>query len=582
MRAKVLQQNRAYKKDISRRITIVVLFFYAALLVLGIRVFTLQIMDHHTYVALAARQHRTIQSYAPERGSIFAKDKEGGLLGLGLNQIFYRVAVSPRDIREQERVVSLLTETLSMRSEFVEKKIKKTDDPYEIIARHISDEQRKKILNEKMAGVLIEEEKGRAYPHETLASHILGFVRKEDTKEEGQYGLERFYDAYLSGKNTLFGDSAQSGILPFLAALSGRVVRPPERGADLILTIDYHVQRRSEEILKNIQEKWNAESGLVLVLEPNTGKIKALASSPTFDPNAFGKEKDFSIFLNPATEATYELGSVLKPVTMAAGLEQRIITPETTYTDTGEVRIGNHVIHNFDEQAHGIQTMTQVLEKSLNTGVVYVMRLVGQEKQYDFFKRFGLGERTGVDLPGEVSGSLVNLEHGQEVDAASASFGQGIAVTPLELASAIAVFANEGKLMKPYVVERIVDDAGNEIVHNPEFVRQVVSPETARAITQMLVSAVRSGFENKARVKGYFVAGKTGTAQIPRRDGKGYSDEVTHSFVGYAPAFNPRFLVFFQLNKPKGNRFAANTLTPAFRDLAEYILNYYEVPPDER
>ena len=226
--------------------------------------------------------------------------------------------------------------------------------------------------------------------------------------------------------------------------------------------------------------------------------------------------------------------------------------------------------------------MSQVIEKSLNTGVVYVARLIGKEAHREFLRRFGLGEKTGVDLPGELSGDISNLEEGRDIDFATAAFGQGIAVTPLQTAMAIGAIANHGILMKPYVVERITEDSGNEMRREPETVRRVISEKTAEELTKMLVATVRNSFENRANVKGYFVAGKTGTAQIPREDGKGYSDDVIHTFVGYAPAFDPKFLVYIQLNKPKGNRFAANTLTPFFHDLAEYMLNYYEIPPDER
>jgi cell division protein FtsI/penicillin-binding protein 2 len=196
-------------------------------------------------------------------------------------------------------------------------------------------------------------------------------------------------------------------------------------------------------------------------------------------------------------------------------------------------------------------------------------------------EKFGFGAKTGVDLPGEVAGNISNLKNGRDIDYATASFGQGISVTPLQLAMAIGAIANQGKLMKPYVIEKIIDDSGGEIKKEPETKSEVIHKDIAETLTKMLVSVVRSGYDNRAGVKGYFVAGKTGTAQVPEKNGRGYSDKVTHTFVGYAPAFDPKFLILIQLNEPKGNRFAANTLTPTFHNLAEYILNYYEVPPDD-
>lgn len=368
----------------------------------------------------------------------------------------------------------------------------------------------------------------------------------------------------------------------FWAAIGNRIVHPPARGSDAVLTVDINIQKKAEEVLEAAYKKWSPRSAALLVTDPATGKILALSGLPTFHPGEFSKEKDFSVFLNPLAEASYEPGSVVKPITLASALEEGKIKPEMTYEDVGFARIGSHTIKNFDGKAYGIQTMSQILEKSLNVGAVFVSRLLGQEKQYDYLKRFGFGKKTGVDLPGEITGNITNLEQGREIDFASASFGQGIAVTPLQLASAIGAIANHGNTVKPFVVEKIIDNSGNETKKEPEIIRRVVSEKTAEEITKMLVSVVRNGFENRAGVKGYFVAGKTGTAQIPRRDGRGYSNQVVHTFVGYAPAFKPRFLILLQLNEPAGNRFASNTLTPAFHDLTEYILNYYEVPPDEK
>ena len=284
----------------------------------------------------------------------------------------------------------------------------------------------------------------------------------------------------------------------------------------------------------------------------------------------------------PVVDSQFELGSVFKPITMAAGLNEGVVKPDTTYFDIGSVKLGNSVIKNFDGKSNKTQTMTQVLEKSLNTGAVYVEQLLGQERFLEYVKRFGFGEKTGVDFPNEISGSIANLENGRDLEYATASFGQGIAVTPLQMALSLAAVANGGVMMRPYIVEKIIDDAGNERVFGPEKKGAVITKEAAESLTKMLVSTVRNGYENRAGVKGYFVAGKTGTAQIPLKDRRGYSQDVIHTFVGFAPAFRSKFLALLQLNRPQGNRFASNTMTPAFRDLAEFILNYYEVPPDEK
>ncbi|MBI3420862.1 MAG: penicillin-binding protein 2 [Candidatus Sungbacteria bacterium] len=565
---------------IGGRMKFVLAFFFVALALLLGRFFVLQIVDHRKYLKLAAQQHRLVQEVFSERGFLFMQDKNGQTIPVAMNRTYSTLIASPKQIKQPSEAAAWLASQLHIAQETLVAQFTKKNDQYEVVARKISPEEREKIEQRRIEGITFEEEKRRVYPHGATGANIIGFVSKQEDKEVGKYGLERFYERDLAGeKGILEGAKDASG---FWVGLGKRIVNPPKNGSSLLLTVDYNIQHKAEEMLKKVREKWHASSGTIVVTDPLTGKILALAVNPDFDPNLFAKERDFSVFLNPVVESTFELGSVMKPVIMAAGIEEGLVRPDTTYTDPGQIKIAGFTIKNFDEKSYGLQTMTQVIEKSLNTGVVYVARLLGQGRHSEYLRRFGFGAKTGIDLPGEVTGNLSNLLAGREVDYLTASFGQGIAITPLQLAGAIGAIANQGKLMQPFVVEKIIDDSGAERIISPQVKRQVVSSQTAEAITKMLVSAVRSGFENKAGVKGYFVAGKTGTAQIPRRDGRGYSDKVIHTFVGYAPAFKPRFLVVLQINEPQGNRFAANTLTPAFHELAEYIFNYYQVPPDEQ
>lgn len=565
---------------IRRRIWFVLLFFLLGLIALSVRLFTLQVIYRDEYRELAARQQRFVKKIFSERGLIYAKEKNGNFVPLALNRIEKTLVASPKVIENPEKSAKIIAEAISIDPADILKKLSDKTDPYEIIAKRIEAKKADLLAPILPGGFYFEEERRRVYPHDELASHLLGFVSKVEEQEEGRYGLERFYERELSGKTGTFGGVKSA--TGFWIALGKRMVNPPRNGSSLYLTVDYNIQLKAEEILSRVYDKWEATRGLLLVIDPKTGKILALAARPNFNPNEFSKEKNYSVFLNPLVEEMYELGSVIKPIVMAGGLEEKEIGPQSTYDDPGEIKIGGYTIKNFDGKSYKIQTMTQVLEKSLNTGAVYVSRLLGKDRHLAYIKKFGLGERTGIDLPNESPGDISNLNARRDIDFATASFGQGIAVTPIQMAMAIGAIANEGKLMRPYVVEKIVDDSGAERIIEPSVVRRVISKEAAEELTKMLVSAVRNGFENRAGVKGYFVAGKTGTAQIPRKDGPGYSDKVIHTFVGYAPAFNPKFLIYLQLNEPRGNRFAANTLTPAFHDLAEYILNYYEIPPDER
>ena len=559
---------------------LILLFFLVASGALAVRLFLMQIVHHREYLDLAAKQHGRVEEFASQRGIIFVQDGEKNLVPLALNQNYKVLVASPSRIENPSETARELAQTLGLDEAEVLRKLSKIDDPYEIIARKIDEETVDRIAALELPGLSFEDETRRVYPDAGLAAHLIGFVSAEQGEEAGQYGLERTYNEDLAGsKGILEGAKDAAG---FWIALGRRILVPPKNGSSLVLTLDYTIQRKAEEIGRLAREKSEARQALILVLEPKTGRILAEAVDPTFDPNLFSQQEDLSIFLNPAVESRYELGSVVKPLTMAAGIAERKVQPDSRYQDTGIVRIGGVAIHNYGQRSYGWQTMTQVLERSLNTGAVHVARLLGPEAQREYLERFGLGEETGVDLPGEIAGDISNLTSGREIDFATASFGQGIATTPLQLARAIGAIANGGRLMRPYVGEKSIDDSGNEVRHTPEVGREVVPAQTAETITKMLVSAVRNGIENRAGVKGYFVAGKTGTAQVPRKDGRGYSDEVIHTFVGYAPAFDPRFLIFLQLNEPKSQRSAAPTLTPAFHDLAEFILNYYEVPPDEK
>lgn len=565
---------------IGRRMTILLLFFFIAIGALISRLFVLQILHHREYVDLASRQHNSTQEVFPERGLIYAQDKDKHLIPLGLNQPYRTLVASPKLIKNPNETADMIAGTLHIPRERILQQLSRKDDLYEIIAKKVETPDREKIAKKKVEGISFEEEKRRVYPHGARAAHVVGFVSKINDKETGQYGIERFFEQDLAGeKGFLEGAKDASG---FWIALGRKITHPSKNGSNVILTIDYNIQTKAEEVLQAAKEKWHAPSGAVIIIDPQTGKVLASAGNPSFDPNEFSGQKDYSVFLNPLVQSTYEAGSVMKPITMAAGVQENLVTPDTTYQDPGLIKINGYEIKNFDGKAYGKQTMTQVLEKSLNTGAAYVAKLLGPKRQYEYLRKFGFGEKSGVELPGEVAGNLTNLDSGREVDFITASFGQGIAVTPLQLAFAVGSIANGGNLMKPTIVEKVVDDSGNVLEKNPEIRRHVLSAAASETLTKMLVSVVRIGYENRAGVKGYFVAGKTGTAQIPNRTGHGYSDKVIHTFVGYAPAFHPRFLVVLQLNEPQGNRFASNTLTPSFHDLAEYILNYYEIPPDEK
>jgi len=562
------------------RLAFIIFIFLALLAAVILRVFSLAIVEHRRFALAAGEQQNLLQVIPSRRGAIYGQDKSGNLQPLAIQKTFWTLVAIPKELADAEAAAGALAGILGRPEEEFRLKLAKQDDPYEVLSRKLDEAAADRVRTLHLRGLALVEETRRVYPKGTLAASALGFVNYQDGEERGEYGIERHYDASLRGERGLFeGAKDASGSW---VAIGRRILNPPVDGDAVVLTLDPNIQFRVESELAALREKWQAESAAAVVLEPKTGRILALAALPAFDPNEYARERDYAVFRVPIIDAQFELGSVFKPITMAAGIYEGVIRPDTAYEDPGSRKINGFTVSNFDGRSHGVQTMTQVLEKSLNTGAIFAGERLGKEKFLAAVKRFGFGEKTGVDFPGEVAGDISNLGANRDIEYATASFGQGIAVTPLQMAAAIGAVANHGVLMRPYLVEKIVDANGIEEVRRPQEVRRVVSAETAETVSKMLVSVVRNGFDKHAQTPGYFVAAKTGTAQIPLKDGRGYSDEVIHTFVGYAPAFDPKFLILIQLNRPKGNRFAANTITPAFKNLSEFLFSYFEIPPDER
>ena len=314
-------------------------------------------------------------------------------------------------------------------------------------------------------------------------------------------------------------------------------------------------------------------------MDPKTGAVLAMANYPSFDPNAYSKVKDVAAFNNLATVGSYEPGSVFKPLTMAAAVNEGKVTAETTYVDSGSAEIDGYTIKNSDEKAHGTQTMSQVLEESLNTGVIFAKNQIGNEKFLQYVKKFGFGQPTGIELP-EAKGDLSGLTGNISVNYATASFGQGISVTPIQMMQSFTALANNGTMMRPYIIQSRVTESGKVIETKPEQMGQVVTSQTAASVTGMLVNVVELGHGKKASVPGYYVAGKTGTAQVPRKDGRGYEpNNNIGTFIGYAPANDAKFLMLVRVNHPRNVAFAESSAAPAFGTMAQFLLNYYDIAP---
>ncbi len=323
-----------------------------------------------------------------------------------------------------------------------------------------------------------------------------------------------------------------------------------------------------------------AERGSVVILEPKTGAVIAMCNAPTFDPNAYSQVTDAAVYNNTAIFGAYEPGSVFKAITMAAALDTGKVTPDTPFNDNGPVQIGPNVIHNADPKPRGLVTMTDVLDFSLNTGLVEVVSRLGPEVFRQYVRDFGFGQKTGIELQTESPGSTEELEHTGEIWSATASFGQGISVTPLQLALAYTAFADNVVLMKPMIVAETDHADGTVDAAHPVAVRRVLSERAAKLITAMLVSVVEKGEGKHAAVPGYWIAGKTGTAQIPKTGGGGYEVGSTiGSFAGFGPIEDPKFVMVVRIDRPQGVNFAESSAAPLWGDIAKYLLDYYEVPP---
>ncbi|OGY61559.1 MAG: hypothetical protein A3H06_00440 [Candidatus Colwellbacteria bacterium RIFCSPLOWO2_12_FULL_44_13] len=536
------------------RISVLIVFFGLFYAVLIGKLYNVQIEKGAEYQARAESINKLIEDLVSKRGSIFLTDKDDALIPAAIKKDYPTIYAIPSKVEDVAEAANLLSGITDIAVETLEKLLNKPSDPYESIVKKAPIEMVDKVKEAAIPGIEIEMKSNRFYPQGTLAAHVVGFWGiGNDNTPHGQYGIEHFYEEKLQGK---------------LDEVEGDKIKEAESGEDVMLTIDRTIQLEAERILDDLVTTYNAESGTVIVEEPKTGKIIALANAPTFDPNKYG-ESEIKNFLNPAVESIYESGSIFKVITMASGIDAGKITPDTTYNDIGEVRINDRVIKNWDLQAHGRVTMTNVLEESINTGAVFAERQIGHETFLEYLLKFGFENATGVDLPGEVTGNLTPLKKNvADINYATASFGQGISVTPIGLINALAAIANDGYLMRPYITKD----------KEPETIRRVISKQTADTVTEMMVSAVDKA--KVARIKSYAVAGKTGTAQVPDFKNGGYTEDVINTYVGFTPATNPRFIILVKLDKPYGAPLAGLTVVPAFRNLAEFMLHYYNIPPD--
>ncbi|MCX7624525.1 MAG: penicillin-binding protein 2 [Thermomicrobium sp.] len=489
-----------------------------------------------------------------------------------------RVSAIVREIEDPQRTAQLLAPLIGRPAEEIEAALTQPGREWVVLQRQLDPAVSAQIRALGLPGIVLDPEPKRAYPMGDFASQVLGFVNWE---YRGAYGLEAQYDDVVGGvPGQLVGERDLAGNVIALAPSSWN---PPKDGATLVLTIDSAVQYLAESILDRTIREQRATGGTIIVMDVETGAILAMANRPSFDPNRFTEVRDPALFANPAVGSAYEPGSTFKVITMALGLEAGVVTPQTT-VDGGayrELSDGTR-IYNALHQEFGPETMTEVLIHSSNVGAMEVVDRLGPERFYEGVRRFGFGEPTGVDLPGEIGG-IVNLPGSPNWSLTTFytnAFGQGIAVTPLQLVTAVAAIANGGVLMRPYVVAEIRD--GDQVrVTQPTAVRRVISEETARTLSEMLAEAMDS-YASRFSVPGYRIAAKTGTAEIPGPNGYESGEGATiASVIGYGPVEHPRFCVLVKIDRPKESPWGERAAGPAFAELFRQLLLLYDIPPSQ-
>ena len=566
--------------NVSARLRFLSVAIIAFALVLIGRLYFVQIVYGDTFQEKAEHQYVAGSNYF-DRGSIFFSSKDGSKVPAATLKTGFTLAINSELLSQREDLEDIyqrINAIVPIEREVFFAKAGKSDDPYEELATRLGADVAEKIQKENIKGVSMYREKWRIYPGEEMAAHTVGFIGYKGDELAGRYGLERFYEDVL-------GRSGDSAFVNFFAEIFSNIEKSvnPEKSpeGDIVTTIEPTVQSMLETELKAVNETYGSDFTGGIVIDPKTGEIIAMAMDPIFNPNTPQKEKNSSVFRNPFVEDRYEMGSIIKPITIAAGLDSGAITPNTTYNDPGCMTLNKKTFCNYDGESHGYGLpMQTVLDKSLNTGVAFVVNRMGNKQFADYMFKFGVGSTTGIDLPNEGNSLVSNLKTNRDLEHAQASFGQGIALTPIVTVRALSALANGGRLVTPHLVKEIEYKTGfkKEIKYGEG--EQVLKPETSEEISRMLTGVVDHALKNgEARIDNYSVAAKTGTAQIATGGGY-YEDRYLHSFFGYFPSYNPEFLIFLYTYHPKDVQYASETLTDAFMNMTKFLIHYYDIPPD--
>ncbi len=558
------------------RYRFVLCFLFACFLVIIGRLFYWQVVKADELALMGRSQYGRDVTLLPQRGQIQTSDG----FPISANKLSYLVFANPKEIKnkDREKDISDLSPILNLDTATISADLNK-NLLWIPIKQNVNVDSKTQIEKLQLPGIGFEKQYVRFYPEASMAASLIGFVGKDASgNDKGYFGLEGYYDRLLRGKLGVavqINDAFGRPILAKATDTPGQI-----DGSDLRLSIDRAVQFIVEKKLADGVRRYGASSGMVGIMDPHTGDIIAMANYPSFDPGSY-QDYSYNLYKNPFISDLYEPGSTFKPIVMAGAIDQKLITPDTKCSIcAGPVSVGGYEIHTWNDKYFEDTTMTKVIEHSDNTGMVFVAQKLGVDRMIDTLNKFGIGGTTGIDLQGEVSSPLKPKNLWYPVDLATTGFGQGVSVTPIELLDAFTALANNGHRMEPHVVSEVRTGDGNIVKIQPKVLDSPISEATAKVITEILVNAVDNGEAKWTRIKGYRIAGKTGTASIPIA---GHYDptKTIASFIGYAPADNPKFVMLVILNKPSASIYGAETAAPIFFDIARDLFIYYNIAPGE-
>jgi len=546
-----------------------------------VRSYVVQIAHGQVYREQAEAQYVRTKDDLYTRGSIFFTNRDGTELSAAAIKSGYVLAFDPSRITDVAGTCSQLGEFVEMNADLCQLRAGLPNRTYVEMQGEVSDEVATSIATLRLPGVQLFPEQWRYYPGADVAARSIGFVgfTDEGTELRGKYGLERQYDDILFRENQVRSVNFFAELFTDLG--DNNANSQQQQAGEIVTTLELSVSQMLDTVLQRTNDQYDSALTGAIIMDPNTGEIVAMNAVPGFDLNNRAGAT-IEQFRNPLVENVYEFGSTIKALTVAAGLDSGAIVPSTTYYDSGELTLNTFTIRNFDGRGRGTVAMQEILNQSLNTGVAWIVTQMGKEVFRQYFLDYKLGSETGIDLPNESFGLIDNLNSPRDVEYATASFGQGIAMTPIAITRALATLANGGHLVTPHIVRQInfTDGTSREIKY-PQGA-QVLKPETSEEISRMLVAVVDDALRNgTVALPNHTIGAKTGTAQIPDPvNGGYYDDKFLHSFFGYFPAYEPEFIIFLYTVEPKGVQYASETLTVPFMDMTKFLINYYSIPPD--